>query len=76
MKFGKKEEKEELEKYNNMYFDKLTKVNTCCECEIYIQIIQRFNYEYGIQSTLRKTCDLHKDEALKKYEDKVRSKLK
>ena len=78
MIFHKKKEtdKELLEEYNKRLLDDYTRVNTCCECEIYILVIQTYNYEYSMQPYLKKSCDIHKQDALKKYQDDIGSKLK
>lgn len=50
-------------------------VNTCCECKIYIDILQTYDYKYRIETTNIKICDLHTEAALAKHTDRVRSKL-
>lgn len=68
-KHDKKETKEEVN------YDRYTKVDTCCECEIYIQVQQTFDFNYTIVCPKTKICDIHREAALEKYKDKVRSIL-
>jgi hypothetical protein len=74
MIFKKKEtlpKKTTEESYAEIY----TQIDTCCGCKIYLYIQQRFDYTYGIDPKLYKVCELHREAALTKHTDKVRSQL-
>ena len=73
MNWNKK--KEEKRSTTDVCSELYTVVKTCCECEIYIYIIQTYDYKYTIEPEIVKICDLHKEAALVKHTDKVRSKL-
>jgi hypothetical protein len=75
MKWKHNKKEDSLKELKDEFHNSQTRIQTCCDCEIFMYVQQTYNYRYEIKVFQGNVCEMHKTDAMNRYVDKIRKQV-